>query len=148
MKKRTRPDVKLGLVLFVHRAFLAAVGGQDSTGVLHLDWFDSRSFQIQTAPRRVLVFKAQDTVVEDNKERRRPAVGGQDSTGVLHLDWFDSRSFQIQTAPRRVPFVFGAGYGSRTRLHGLGNTTADFALYSLNRKKYSICNGFSVFSKW
>ena len=40
----------------------------------------------------------------------------------------------------------GAGYGSRTRLHGLGNIKAGFTLDLLNLKKYSICNSFSVFS--
>ena len=65
------------------------------------------------------------------------------------LNWFDSLYHsKKEKAPRWGAFSFGAGYGSRTRLHGLGNTKADFALYSLNRKKYSICNGFSVFSKW
>ena len=50
------------------------------------------------------------------------------------------------TAPKWSAFCFGAGYGSRTRLHGLGNIKAGFTLDLLNLKKYSICNSFSVFS--
>ena len=36
------------------------------------------------------------------------------------FNWFDSLSFHSKRAPMWVPFYYGAGYGSRTRLHGLG----------------------------
>ena len=51
----------------------------------------------------------------------RRAGNRQMSAGHLHFDGFDSR------------------------LHGLGNIISGFTIYSLNRKKCSICNGFSVF---
>lgn len=41
---------------------------------------------------------------------------------------------------------FGAGYGSRTRLHSLGNIKAGSSIYSPNRKKCSICNSFFYFA--
>ena len=37
------------------------------------------------------------------------------------FNWFDSLSLHNKRAPMRVPFYYGAGYGSRTRLHGLGS---------------------------
>ena len=45
-----------------------------------------------------------------------------------------------------VELWFGAGYGNRTRLHGLGNIKPGSTVYSPNRKKCFICNGFSRFT--
>ena len=42
--------------------------------------------------------------------------------------------------------IFGAGYGSRTRLLALGNIKAGFTIGSLKRKKCCIYNGFSDFA--
>ena len=80
------------------------------------------------------------------RNHARRAGHEQQSTGLLHLDGFDSRFFQKEKRCRWHLFLFGAGYGSRTRLHGLGNIKAGSSIYSQNRKKCSICNGFSVFS--
>ena len=56
----------------------------------------------------------------------------------------------MKTIPTTV-IVFGfasngAGYGSRTRLHSLGNIKAGSSIYSPNRKKCSICNSFFYFA--
>ena len=47
----------------------------------------------------------------------------QQSTGLLHLDLFDSlpSSGNNKSTPGGVLLLFGAGYGNRTRLHGLGS---------------------------
>ena len=46
----------------------------------------------------------------------------QQSTGLLHLNRFDSLlQFPKEKTTLWVAFSFGAGYGSRTRLHGLGS---------------------------
>ena len=65
---------------------------------------------------------------------------------TVAFDWFDSLSYHNKKHPLWGAFYYGAGYGSRTRLHGLGNTKAGFTVSSLNHKKCSIYNGFSVFS--
>ncbi len=45
----------------------------------------------------------------------------QYATGILHLDGFDSRAiYETKKAPGWVLSLFGAGYGSRTRLLALG----------------------------
>ena len=46
----------------------------------------------------------------------------QISTGYLHVNGFDSLlNFQKKMDTVKVSIIFGAGYGSRTRLHGLGS---------------------------
>ena len=47
----------------------------------------------------------------------------------------------------RIREIFGAGYGSRTRLHGLGNIKVGSTMRLRNNEKCSICNGFSVFAR-
>ena len=47
--------------------------------------------------------------------------GEQQSTGLLYLDGFDSRPAPKKDTTRWVVSFFGAGYGNRTRLHGLGS---------------------------
>ena len=63
-----------------------------------------------------------DRIQESNRLRSglRRAVGQQMSAGHLHLNGFDSRLPKTKSPPKGA-FCFGAGYGSRTRLHGLGS---------------------------
>ena len=57
------------------------------------------------------------------RSKCHPAGTWQMSTGHLHLDWFDSRpsSRYKKSTPSGVLFLYGAGYGNRTRLCGLGS---------------------------
>ena len=113
-----------------------------------LNGFDSLFFpKIKGHPMGGGMRRIQESMKSGSRPRR--AGNEQVSTGHLHIIGSTPSSFpKNKRPPFGWPFIFGAGYGSRTRLHGLGNIKADFTLYSLNRKKCSICNGFSVFSKW
>ena len=71
--------------------------------------------------------------------------------GFHHRRWFHPPD-RVDLVEKKHPlsvdkgcFFSGAGYGSRTRLHGLGNIKVGFTVSSLKRKKCSIYNGFSVF---
>ena len=57
------------------------------------------------------------------RSKCHPAGTWQMSTGHLHFDWFDSRpsSRYKKSTPGGVLFLYGAGYGNRTRLCGLGS---------------------------
>ena len=125
-------------------------------GIPHLILFDSFHIPLHEKDRPVGGFRCtSDTGVDC-----RSAAGVtycchqflnwwlRHAAGIPHLILFDSFRIPLHEKDRPVGGLFhGAGYGSRTRLHGLGNIKACFTLYSPNRKKCSICNGFSVFSK-
>ena len=103
-----------------------------SAGLVHLDRFDSHQSKRKDTPTGCFSSRIRSS----NRLRChvRPAGHEGQSTGLPHLDGFDSRCAKIKRDARGIPFYFGAGYGSRTRLHGLGSRCiTDIRILHLHR---------------
>ena len=98
-----------------------AVGKQVSTGHLHLIGSTPFCSKIKSTSHGVPCKWGRIRESSKLRSHARRAVHEQQSTGLLHLIGSTPSLPIIKGHPNGVPFYYGAGYGSRTRLHGLGS---------------------------